>query len=79
MLKFGRAAIVALLLLGGVAFTGTSATAESTDPPITIHALSTWWHAGRLDHYTTASSTGVSDAIAAGYTFLRVEGYVLPA
>jgi hypothetical protein len=41
--------------------------------------LKLYWHPQREDNFVTATSAGAADAIAAGYVFVRNEGYVLPA
>ncbi len=38
--------------------------------------LKLFWNAQRVDNYTTASSKGEADAIAAGYVFAGIEGYI---
>lgn len=38
--------------------------------------LKLFWNAQRVDNYTTASSKGEADAIAAGYIFAGIEGYI---
>ena len=41
--------------------------------------LKLYWSAARGDNFTTATAEGERDAIAAGYTFARIEGYIYPA
>jgi len=41
-------------------------------------ALKLFWSSNRGDHFSTASSGGAQDAMAAGYQFVRTEGYILP-
>jgi hypothetical protein len=36
------------------------------------------WSDARGDNFSTATPQGANDAIAAGYSFIRVEGYVYP-
>ena len=38
--------------------------------------LRNYWHATRQDHFATATSAGISDALAAGYKYVRSEGYL---
>jgi len=40
--------------------------------------LKLFWSAQRGDNFTTATAQGESDALAAGYVFVRVDGYVFP-
>ena len=40
--------------------------------------LKLFWNAKRTDNYTTASQQGETEALAAGYTFIGIEGYVKP-
>jgi hypothetical protein len=37
--------------------------------------VSVYWHARRGDNFTTATAQGRADATAAGYRFVRVEGW----
>jgi hypothetical protein len=41
--------------------------------------LKLFWNAARTDNYTTASAGGEADALAAGYIFSGIEGYIQPA
>jgi hypothetical protein len=38
--------------------------------------LKLFWSADRTDNYTTASAQGEADALAAGYIFAGIEGYI---
>lgn len=38
-------------------------------------ALRLYWGPNRGDNFTTATAQGVQDALAAGYIFIRIEGY----
>lgn len=40
--------------------------------------LSLYYSSQRQDNYTTGTSQGASDAVAAGYSFVRREGYIFP-
>src|SRR6266480_2388666 len=40
--------------------------------------LKLYWNPDRRDNFCTATAQGELDARAAGYTFVRVEGYVNP-
>jgi hypothetical protein len=39
--------------------------------------LKLFWNAYRIDNYTTASAAGEADALAAGYIFAGIEGYIM--
>ncbi len=41
-------------------------------------ALKLFWSSNRGDHFSATSSGGEQDAMAAGYQFVRTEGYILP-
>lgn len=41
-------------------------------------ALKLFWSSNRGDHFSAASSRGEHDAMAAGYQFVRTEGFILP-
>jgi hypothetical protein len=40
--------------------------------------LDLYWSDSRQDNFTTATDQGRRDAVAAGYRFVRTEGYVWP-
>ena len=40
--------------------------------------LQLYWNAARGDNITVASQAGINSARAAGYTFIRTEGWVFP-
>jgi hypothetical protein len=40
--------------------------------------LKLFWSAARGDNFTTATAEGERSALSAGYTFVRIEGYVYP-
>ena len=44
----------------------------------TLVPLAQFWHEARQDNFATATSAGNSDAQAAGYQFVRYEGWVCP-
>jgi hypothetical protein len=46
-------------------------------PPGTV-PLKLFWSPERGDNFTTATAQGEKDALAAGYSFVRLEGYVFP-
>ena len=41
--------------------------------------LCVYWSSERGDNFTTATNKGASGARAAGYSFVRTEGYAYPA
>ena len=41
--------------------------------------LKLFWNAAKHDNFVTATAQGEREALAAGYVFVRVEGYVLDA
>ena len=41
-----------------------------------IVPLKLYWNSERGDNFTTATTQGERDAKAAGYSFIRVEGYI---
>jgi hypothetical protein len=51
---------------------------QSPQPPGTV-PLDLYWHAGRRDNLTTATDAGRRAAQAAGYGFVRREGWVYPS
>jgi hypothetical protein len=46
------------------------------NPGAGLIPLKLFWSAKRVDNYTTASEKGEADAIAAGYIFAGIEGYI---
>ena len=48
------------------------------NPAAGLIPLKLFWNANRTDNYTTASQQGETEALAAGYIFAGIEGYVKP-
>ena len=46
--------------------------------PATPAPLALYWHSGRGDFFSTATSQGERDALAAGYKLVRTEGFIFP-
>ena len=53
---------------------GTCRSGECDGSPKTVE-LKSFWHHDRGDNYTSGTTAGELDALSAGYTFVRVEGY----
>jgi len=71
-------------LAAGYRFARTEAcvTAVDTKPAeqsLGSRALKLFWSPNRGDHFSAASSRGEQDAMAAGYKFVRAEGFILPS
>jgi hypothetical protein len=73
-----KLAVIATLLVGSFALTGTAtADVQSRDvSPNAITQLTTWWHSGRADNYGSGTVAGDNSAINAGYAFVRDEAWV---
>jgi hypothetical protein len=65
-IKLGGSALVASTLVG---LSPSRAEASRTK------GLKLYWSPDREDNFTTATRQGKDDAIAAGYQFIRIEGY----
>jgi hypothetical protein len=48
-----------------------------TQQPGTV-PLHLYWHGTRGDNFVTSTAQGMADAQGAGYTHVRIEGYVFP-
>ena len=67
-----------MLLLAAALFASVGMAQSQTAAPGTV-PLMLYWSAQRGDNFTTATAQGQADAQAAGYAYVRVEGYVFPA
>ena len=56
----------------------TAADTKLAERSLGSRALKLFWSRSRGDHFSAASSGGEHDAMAAGYQFVRTEGYILP-
>jgi hypothetical protein len=74
-----RDAVVNLTMRVRVLPGGRTLTPPGTQtPPDSRAPLKLFWNAARGDNFTTATPEGESAARAAGYTFVRIEGYIYP-
>ncbi len=65
--------------LTGVVCTMGGAPAGGAAPAGGLVPLKLYWHGGRGDNFLTGTAEGEASAIAAGYVFVRVEGYAYAA
>jgi len=70
-------------LAAGYRFARTEACVTAADTKLAERSpgsreLKLFWSQNRGDHFSSASSRGEHDARAAGYQFVRTEGYILP-
>jgi hypothetical protein len=66
-----------MLLLAAALLASVGMAQSQTAPPGAV-PLMLYWSAQRGDNFTTATAQGQADAQAAGYAFVRIEGYVYP-
>jgi hypothetical protein len=67
--------LVLRLLMAAIVFAFGGPVRAQSGPPGTVPLL-LYWSEQRGDNFTTATAAGQNDAQAAGYAFVRVDGYV---